>query len=527
MSDAKEIFMNKRLWVQSIFVNGLRVPLFLALLLLAVQMAFHGSYGYFRDELYYIACSNHLAFGYVDQPPLSIAILWVNRILLGDSLYALRFLPSLVGACVVLFAALTARKLGGGKFAQGLAALSVVVAHGLIGHGTLFSMNPFDVLFWTLAGYVVVTILGSEKPKLWVIFGLIVGLGLLNKYSAGFMVIGLVAGLLLTQHRKHLATKWFWLGAAAAAVIFLPHVVWEFVHGFPSLEFMHNASQNKNMNLSVIDFFIGQVRDMNFFNAPLWLAGIYFYFKHLEGRYRPLAWMYIIVFILMVAGNAKVYYLSAIYPIFLGAGAVFLEQLVNQKSIQWLKPVYASLLTVVALIILPFAVPILPVEQFIRYEHFLGLMPHAEERSSIGELPQYYADQFGWKEMVDSVASVYGKLTPEEQSRCVIYVRNYGEAAAIDFYGKEYGLPNALCAHNSYWQWGPGERSGNIAIIVGSSRTLEDNFSDLQGVYKHVELAATTNAKYCMPYENGRMIFICKEMNTTFQKIWQAERFYI
>ena len=519
--------MFKKSWASSIFSNDLRIPFSLALLQLAVQIVFHGNYGYFRDELYYVACSKHLAFGYVDQPPLSIAILWANRLLLGDSLQALRFLPSLAGAGVVLLAALMARQLGGGKFAQGLAALSVVAAHGLFGHGQFFTMNPFDVLFWTLAGYVVILLLTRDKPRLWILFGLVVGLGLLNKYSMGFMVIGLVAGLLFAEQRKQLATKWFWLGVAVAAILFLPHVIWEIVYGFPSLEFMRNASGAKNVNLGVIGFLMGQVRDMNIFNAPLWFGGIYFFYKHQEGRYRPLAWMYVVVFILMVAGNAKVYYLSAIYPIFLAGGAVLFEQFVLQKSINWLKPVYASLLILVALAFLPFTLPVLPVEEFIKYEHFLGIMPRADERSGVGELPQYYTDQFGWKEMVDTVASVYRRLTPEEQSQCVIYVRNYGEAAAIDFFGKEYGLPNALCAHNSYWLWGPGQRTGNIAIIFGNSRNLEDNFFDLRHRYRHVELAARTNAKYCMPYENGRMIFICREMNTTFQKLWPTERFYI
>jgi hypothetical protein len=519
--------MFKKVWAFSTSSNGMTIPVILALLQFTVQMVFHGNYGYFRDELYYIACSNHLAFGYVDQPPLSIAILWVNRLLLGDSLYALRFLPSLAGAGVVLLAALMARKLGGGKFAQGFAALSVVTAHGVFGHGQLFSMNPFDVLFWALASYVVVHILADDRPKLWILFGLVVGLGLLNKYSMGFMVIGLVAGLLLTRQRKQLAAEWFWLGAAVAAVVFLPHVIWEIAHGFPSLEFMRNASTIKNVNLGAINFFVAQVRDMNVFNAPLWLGGIYFFYKHQEGRYRPLAWMYIAVFILMVAGNAKVYYLSAIYPIFLAGGSVLFERFVHEKSINWLKPVYAGCLVLLAVVILPFALPVLPVEQFIKYEHFLGLTPRADERSSLGELPQYYADQFGWKEMIDTVASVYRRLTPEEQSQCVIYVRNYGEAAAIDFFGKEFGLPNALCAHNSYWFWGPGQRTGNIAIIIGDSRNLEENLSDLRRAYKHVEFASTTNAKYCMPYENGRMIFICREMNTTFQKLWPTERFYI
>ena len=519
--------MNHQPFSTKTFPRDLTIPFLLAGFQLALQITFHGNYNYFRDELYYIACSNHLTFGYVDQPPLSIAILWVTRHLLGDSLYAIRFLPALVGAVVVFLAALMARKLGGRSFAQTLAALSVVAAHGLIGQGKFFSMNPFDVLFWTLAGYVVVVILSDDRPKLWILFGMIAGLGLLNKYSMAFMVVGVIVGLVLSPQRKYLATRWFWLGATATMVIFLPNVIWRISNGFPSLEFMHNASQEKNVSLGAVDFFFGQLRDMNLINGPVWLSAVFFFFFYRDGQYRPLAWMYPIVFIIMIVGNAKVYYLSAIYPVFFAGGSVFLEQRYQHHAWKWIKPVHVGLLVSLAVLILPFALPVLPVQQFVEYEKFLGLTPRAEERTSVAELPQYYADQFGWEEFVGTVASIYKKLTLEEQAECFIFVRNYGEAAAIDFFGKRYGLPNAQCAHNSYWMWGPGERTGNIAIIVGGSRTLQDNLSDLNRRYAHVELAGTTNAKYAMPHENGRLIFFCKGMNTTFQKLWPEERFYI
>ncbi|MCX6143350.1 MAG: glycosyltransferase family 39 protein [Ignavibacteriales bacterium] len=509
------------------FPRDLTIPFLLAAFQLALHITFHGSYNYFRDELYYIACSDHLAFGYVDQPPLCAAILWVTRHLLGDSLYAIRFLPALAGAAVVYLAALMTRKLGGGSFAQALAALSVVAAPVLIGQGKFFSMNPFDVLFWTLAGYVVLVILSDDRPKLWILFGCVAGLGLLNKYSMGFMVVGIVAGLLLTHQRKQLATKWFWIGATIAGVLFLPHVLWEVSNGFPSLEFMRNASENKNVNLGVIAFFTGQLMEMNVFNAPLWLSGIAFFFFSRDERLRPLAWMYPAVFVVMVAGNAKVYYLAAIYPLFLAGGAVAFERWFQNHPWRWARRAYMTSLIVYAVIALPFALPVLPAGQFVEYEKLLGLAPHAEERTSVAELPQYYADQFGWEEFVATVATIYKRLTPEEQAECFIFVRNYGEAGAIDFFGKRYGLPNAQCGHNSYWMWGPGKRTGNIAIIVGGSRTLQDNLNDLNRRYAHVELGGTTYAKYAMPFENGRLIFLCKGMKTTFQKLWPGERFYI
>ncbi len=508
-------------------MKTIKAPHVIALVLFAVQIAFHGNYGYFRDELYYIACSHHLAFGYVDQPPLSIAILWINRMLLGDSLQALRLLSSVACAGAVLLAGSMARRLGGGTFAQGLAALAVATAPGLIGQGELFSMNSFDLFFWAAACALVVRFLTDDEPKLWIAFGVVAGCGLLNKYSIGFLCIGLAAGLLLTPRRRQLTRPWFWLGALVAALMFLPHVIWEWAHGFPSVEFMRNASTLKNVNLGVPDFLMGQLRDMNLPSAPLWLSGIWFFASARDGALRPLAWMYPVVFFIMIASNAKIYYLAPIYPLYFAGGAVFAEHWITEHGWSWMKRLYPALLILTALVALPFALPVLPVDRFIAYEQLLGLMPRAQERSAVAELPQYYADQFGWEKMVSDVAGVYAKLTPKEQAQCVIYVRNYGEAAAIEFFGKKYGLPGALCAHNNYWLWGPGGRTGDVAIIFGGGSGYQENLADLRKFYSHVELAWTTGSKYAMPFENGRMIFICRGMNTTFQKIWPGERFYM
>ncbi len=502
------------------------LPVILAIFLLALLVIVHDRYGYFRDELYYIACTDHLSWGYVDLPPLSIGILWVVRHLLGDSLQAIRFLPSVAVAVVVLLTGLMARRLGGGRLAQGLAALSAVAAHGLIGHGTLFTMNPFDLLFWTLAGYVSIVILKENRPKLWILFGVLAGLGLLNKYSMGFLCVGLFGGLLLTPERKHFATRWFWLGILATVIIVLPHVLWQIAYGFPSLEFMRNASQYKNVSLGVVDFLFGQIKTMNFLNAPIWIGGIYFFFVNRDRHLRSLGYVYPIVFVVMILSNAKLYYLSVIYPLFLAGGAVQAEIFFHRVRWTWMQPVYTSLLVLLTLVVLPLPVPILPVDAFIRYEKFLGQTPHADEHSSLNELPQYYADQFGWEDMVAIFDTAYRRLTPQEQAECVLYVRNYGEAGAIDFFGKKYGLPGALCPHNSYWLWGPGERTGNIAVILGGAPDREANFRDLRGRYRYVEYVDSTHSRYAMPFEIGRQIFICKGMNTTFQKLWPGERFY-
>jgi hypothetical protein len=198
-----------------------------------------------------------------------------------------------------------------------------------------------------------------------------------------------------------------------------------------------------------------------------------------------------------------------------------------ERSRRWLRPVMVTGILLLMAISVPFAVPVFPAKTFIGYQEFLGIKPRADERTSLGVLPQHYADEFGWEEMVAVIASAYHQLTPAEQEKCAIYVRNYGEAGAVDFFGPRYGLPNAVCAHNSYWYWGPGDKSGDVAIIIGGRRTLEENLRDLRSRYQFVELAATTKLEYAMPYENGRQIFICRGMNTTFQKLWPEERFFI
>lgn len=509
-------------------LHDMVAPVLIAGAAVVLTVAFHGRYGYFRDELYYIACSSHLAFGYVDQPPLSIALLALWRLIAGDSLQAIRFLSSLALGGTVVMTALTARRMGGGPFALGLSAFAVVAAHGILGGASIFSMNPIDIFFWIVILYLAVRILAGDSQRLWIPLGIAAGLGIMNKYSVGFLCAGLAGGLLLTPHRAHLARRWLWLGVIASCIIVLPHVLWEYAHGFPTLEFMRNASQMKNAPVHPGDFLLGQFRIMNYCSAPLWLLGLWFFFAHGEGkRFRSLGWMYVIVLAVMMAGNGKLYYMVAAYPVLFAGGAVALEGLAVRPPWRALRPMAFVLPGCTAAFALPLVLPVLPVEEFIAYEKYFGLMPKAEERTAVGDLPQVYADQFGWEEFVGQVARIYATLTPEERSQCVIFVRNYGEAGAVDFFGGRYGLPPALCAHNNYWMWGPGERTGNVAIIVGHDRGMEDNLRDLRRRYASVEPAGATSCAHCMPYENGRLLFLCRGMNTTFQALWPTERFFI
>jgi len=415
-----------------------------------------GAYGYFRDELYYLDCADHLAWGYVDQPPLSIFILAVTRFLLGDSLLAIRLPVILIGAATVVLGGLLARAMGGGRFAQALACLAVLTAPIFLALGSFFSMNAFDQFFWTLAALLLVKLIRSDHPRLWLLFGLVCGLGLENKYSIGFFGIGLVAAMALTPLRRHFRKRAFWCGGLLAFALFLPHLIWQLLTGWPSVEFMRNAALYKNMPVTALDFLLGQVTLAGPLNAPLWVAGLLFGLLSRRGReFAAFSILYLFLFILFVLTHGKVYYLSPAYPPLFALGTIWLEKTLSTRRL----PKAAALCLVAAggLALAPLAIPVFPPATFLRYQDALGLTAPQQERAHAGALPQHLGDRLGWEEFVVLVAKAFHDLPPADRERCSIFVSNYGEAGAINLRRERYGLPQAISGYMSYYFWGPGD----------------------------------------------------------------------
>ncbi|MBI3004809.1 MAG: glycosyltransferase family 39 protein [Ignavibacteriales bacterium] len=462
-----------------------------------------GGYGYFRDELYYVACSEHLAAGYVDQPPLSIFILAFNRLVLGDSLFALRLLPAIAGAATVFLAGAIARELGGKKFAQGLACIAVLAAPIFWGVGTFFSMNAFDAVFWPLAAYVLIRLLKTQDTRYWLALGLVLGLGLLNKIGVLWLSFGIATGLVFTSERHWLKTRWPWISAGIAFVLFLPYIIWNVANDFAHLEFIQRAI-SKYESQTPLTFLAGQ-----------------FVNKTENGRFRLLGFTYIgTLFVLVVNVHSKPEYLSPAYPVLFAAGSVWLESFLVGKSRQWLKPAYAGLLTVGGATLIPAGLPILPVETYIRYAEVIGLAPGTAEGKQLGALPQFYADMFGWEDKAKAVAEVYHKLSQEDQKKCALFGDNYGRSAAMDFFRKKYGLPGAIGRHNNYWVWGPRGYSGELVIIVGGD--LEDK----QEVFENVEVVGVVHSEYAMPYENDLRIYVCRNLKVPLDQMWGRLKHY-
>ncbi|MFN0158543.1 MAG: ArnT family glycosyltransferase [Bacteroidota bacterium] len=481
-----------------------------------------GGYGYFRDEFYYIACSEHLALGYVDHPPLSIFILAVSRALLGDSIIALRFLPAVAAAATVYLSGLMTRELGGGIRAIVLACTAALIAPVHLGISSFYSMNSFDLFFWSLALYIVIVMIKRDDPKMWLSFGLVAGLGLQNKISMAFLCFGILVGLLLTEHRRWLVTKWLWLGVMIAALLFLPHIIWQVGNDWPTLEFMHNATTMKNAPITAAEFLLGQVMELHPLNFLVWFPGLLMLFFHREmKKWRIIGWAYLAILVLFIVQQAKVYYLSPIYPALFAAGAVGIEMFSSRQGRRWVQPALVGLLATGGILVAPLALPILPVETYISYAQALGQTPKAAERQELGKLPQHFADRFGWEEKVAAVARAYNRLTPEERAHCTIYTDNYGRCGAIDFLGKKYGIPRAISGHNNYWLWGPADSTVNVVIILGGDREDHEQVFD-----EVIETEVVTN-EYCLPYENNLSVFICRGMKGSLHEVWPRVKKFI
>ena len=487
-----------------------------------IHLLFINQYNYFIDELYYIACGNHLSFGYVDQPPFVAVIAFISTRILGESMLAIRILSVIAGGLTVFITGKMTKLLGGSVFAQSLSSLMVMLAPVYLFLFHILSMNSFDFLFWTISFYLLVRIITTENLKLWLWFGLTIGIGFENKISILFLLFGLGIGLILTPNRKHLRNKHFWFGAIIAFLISLPYLIWEIVNKFPTIEFMRNASTFKNAPLSPLEFLKEQVLDMNAVSFILMLCALVYLFFVKEGkRFRIFGWMYLAIFLFLVSTRSKVYYLAPVFPIMFSFGALSLERLAQGKWISKLK--YAALVLLLALGIAsaPLVLPVLPVESLVNYINAVGIKPSAGENSKQGILPQYFADMFGWENMVSEVAKVYNSLPPEEQKKCSIFTKNYGQAGAIDFFGKKYNLPNAISGNNSYWLWGYDTSRTEIMIVIGGKK------EDHEKTYSDVKQAAEIVSPYAMPYETNLPIYICKGLKVDLKEVWERVRFYI
>ena len=505
------------------FASGPAIVLYIAGAKLLLHLLTAGRYGIFRDEMYYLACSQRLAWGYVDHPPLTVFVAWLSRHVFGESALAIRLLPALAGAALVWLTGKLARDMGGGRFAQFLAALAVlVVPVYLIDHHWLTD-NAWEPLMWMGCIWLVVRAINTGDARCWFWFGLLAGLGFENKYSIAFLLLGVLVGVVLGPERRFLTSRYLWLGILACTVIALPNFLWEVRNNFPFLELIRNIRMtNRDIVRGPLAFIADQATIMNPVLFPLWAGGLLWLFVARDGRrYRVLGWTFLVVLITFIVLKAKNYYVTPVYPMLFAAGAIGLERLMHgSRIVKWGGVAYAALMIAGEAVLAPYAMPILSPENAARYIQKLHLGGTGDfENQNNGPLPQWFADEFGWPEMVAKVAEVYNSLPPEERARTAIFSNGWGEAAAVDFYGPRFGLPRAISKHNSYWMWGPGNYTGEIMIVLRSSgRGDREHFASVEdmGAVEH-------------PYarrDEYFHIWLCRGPKFNLQEVWPQMKRY-
>jgi hypothetical protein len=501
------------------------VPAILAAASFAVWLgaALLPRYGYFIDELYYIACSNRLAWGYVDHPPLSIAILRLARALLGDGRLALRLPPALFGALTVWLTARLARRLGAGGLGQAVAG-GAVLAGPIFGvlFG-FFSMNAIEALIWVGLAAILVEIEISRRPQLWLLFGALAGVGLENKHTILLFAFALGVGLVLTPARRHLASRWFWLGAAIAALLAVPNVLWQAAHGWPSLEFYRNADLYKNVPTPPLQVLFQQLLVTNPGVLPVWIAGLVFLWRRRDGAgLRHLAWIYIVLLGLMIAGRkSRPDRIAAVYPMLFAAGGAALEAVARTARRAWLRVGLPVWILVWGLLLAPMGLPLLPPETLGRYLAAIGGTVQIERgEGKRNAVPQYFADRLGWETLVYDVSAVVATLSSEDRKRAVIFAPAYGPAGAIEWLGRGRGLPPVYCGQNSYHTWGPPPDPVDVAIVLG-----EDD-RRLGELFEQVDLAGIHECDHCMPWRNQMPIWVVRRAKGRLAEAWPAMKHY-
>ena len=483
-----------------------------------VHVLLSNNYGYFRDELYVLAMSQHPAFGYVDVPPLVPWITLIPRFLTGNALWAIHVISALVCAGTIILTALMTRLLGGKEWMQGLAALGAATALVLVAGGSTYTYDVFDTFWWTLCATILINLLRDEQPRRWLAFGLVAGLGLLTKETILFWGFALVVGLLLTSQRRLLFTRWTLFGGLIAFALFSPYLIWNAVSGWATFQYWANYSQHHSTGGTPLAFLINQILVMNPLSIFLWAAGLWYFFSACGKRYRAFAWAYVILFVLFTVMQAKSYFLAPAYPpLFAGGAMLFGEWRVRFRK--WVA-VYPVLLAVSGVLLAPAVMPVLPPTV---YAHIYGPSGNSGAQQESGDaygLPQSLADRFDWEQQVALIAQVYHSLPPDQQRVACIFTSNYGEAAALVQFGGRYHLPPPISGHNAFYIWGPQGCSGQVIITINIAPQVAAQ------AFGSVTLAARTSCAACVAFENHAPILILQQPKMPFALLWARAKYY-
>ncbi len=472
---------------------------------LIIQWFGNGNYGFHRDELLHLSVSEHLAWGFMEFPPLIAFIGKVSYWFFDYSLLGVRLFPTLAGVGILVLCCLIAKELGGKSKAIFLAGICILAFLPFYRNHTLFQPVAFDQLFWTLGFYFFIRFINTEHIKFLMLLGLTLGLGLLNKYTILVWAFAMFVGLFFYKKGNAFKNKWFYVSAFISLLIFLPNIIWQIQNDFPLLRHLQTLNENQLEKISTSAFILEQLEiTPPFIMFLCGLIGLLFS-KRLK-NYRSIGIASLVIFLTMWVLKAKTYYVFALYPVVFAAGAVVISNLLVKKPFIIYLVAASVLLPMVYFI--PQLTPILPIEKYVEFYQI-------EEDNGRIELTGDYADMFGWEEQVKLVDSVYQTLSIEEKNNCVLWAENYGEAGALKILGNQYGLPNPISRHGSFWTWGYGNKNADVWISLGNEKP------SVEYVFEEVELVKMITHKYAINEENGIPLYICRKPKIDIENWWK------
>lgn len=456
--------------------------------IVALLLAVSGRYGFHRDELYFLVAGRNLDWGFVDQPPLTPLLARISETIGGTSPTAIRVLPALAIGAVVLITAAIARRFGGGRRAQVFAGIAAGGAGYALAVGHLLSTSTFDYLLWSIAIWLLVGLLDGDDPRRWALLGAVVGVGLQNKHLIAFLAVSVLAALLVSVRRRVLAGRWPWVGAAIAALIAAPNLIWQATNEFPQLEMAQALADRSDGPIAFV------LEQIGLLSIVLIIPAAVGWWRLLRSndlaQWRPIGVVFVLLFVFFLVMGGKSYYMAPMYPVLLAAGALWLEDLTERA-----RQVMTGATALGVFVGLFIALPLLPASS--------GIDPTGE----LGET-------VGWPELIDQVVAVYESIPPEQRASTVIYTASYGEAGAIDVLGAGVGLPAASSGHNNYWLWGPPEAHGPIIGVGRFGGTLRSICPALE------EVGVITNPDGVDNEEAGAPIVLCLSPSRQLADIW-------
>ncbi len=482
-----------------------------AALKLAIHLILSTNYGLQRDAYLYYSLGQNLAWGYVSVPPLIAVLARISTAVLGNTVFALRLLPALIGSISVIIIGKIVLELEGKKMAVMIALTAFTCTTSFLRSNTLFQPVSFNQFFWLLSLYFVIRLIKTQNPLYWIYIFTVWGIGFLNKYSIAFIILATLFAILLTPYRRLFSSKYFYIGGILSILIILPNLFWQYAHNWPVIPHMAELQKNQLVNVKISSFLLDQLT-MNLPALIVWVSGLIgLLFMRSLKKYRTIAYIYFFTVLIIILLKGKSYYTLGLYSTLFAFGGYSIDKFFT-SGIK-----YAVLIIIVLLAIpmLPISLPLLSQQKVAEYTRPIAPFTNRWEDGKIHNIPQDYADMTGWKELSSIVIRHFNSLTEQEQNKCWIFTDNYGQAGAIYFYGKQAGLPRPISFSDNFILWAPDSVKASSVIYVN------DQKGDITLLFDQIDKIGQVNNKYFR--EDGLKIFFCTEPVDTFNQFYRKK----